>query len=290
MELQSDVALFPMTAKPREARWQASVATSFFVTTLFSFPHCLVPVVLPPSITNVPFMEWCHQSLPLIRNALIISHFSQCPIPLRRRTDLSQSRSSDYLKSFISMHTPAKDLTKRTWNATDAELFSCSNWMEHHQRWSNIGGGEKCKKTLEKLERQKANKLEIKRAEVALTRPLEMPLAVCLSSLLISVISDILQYHNDMYIIKPIAPSQHDSHIEATLVWMANQRGGNGHFPYFLRHQQRRLECRRTQKHFVHRQNRSENHDDKKSWLRPGLMAPLHKRYISNWWGQDYWH
>ena len=30
-----------------------------------------------------------------------------------------------------------------------------------------------------------------------MTRPLETPLAVCLSSLLISVISDILQYHND---------------------------------------------------------------------------------------------
>jgi len=62
--------------------------------------------------------------------------------------------------------------------------------------------GEKCRKTLEKSERQKANKLEVKRAEIAHEEAFGD--ATRCMFILISVISDILQYHNDMYIIRSI--------------------------------------------------------------------------------------
>ena len=45
------------------------------------FPQRLVPAVLPPSITNVPFMEWCHQSLHRAKASSFSTH--QLSLPFR---------------------------------------------------------------------------------------------------------------------------------------------------------------------------------------------------------------
>jgi hypothetical protein len=62
-------------------------------------------------------------------------------------------------------------------------------------------GKEKCKKTLEKLERQKANKLEVRKAEIAHDEAFGnfASDAHCKFIIIDSVIENMLQYHDSMY-------------------------------------------------------------------------------------------
>lgn len=68
-------------------------------------------------------------------------------------------------------------------------------------------GKEKCKKTLGKLERQQANKLEVMKAEIAHDEAFGTGLDLdshcqCTFIIIDSVITNMLQYRDSMYLIR----------------------------------------------------------------------------------------